>query len=153
MQQFTSKCVRVLSIRRSLSTTTYWQSVPFSPAPPRLPEHEQKIFEELQKSATGPFSTSKSPTASNISNVRQKVNQSPQTRSQQSPESEKPAPGTTARVKATGEGDELHPDGRRGAPPEFEGEINPKTGEVGGPKNDPLRWNGDWSYNGRVTDF
>ncbi|UKZ78486.1 hypothetical protein TrVFT333_006226 [Trichoderma virens FT-333] len=39
--------------------------------------------------------------------------------------------------------------------PEFEGDTNPKTGEVGGPKNEPLRWggNGDWSYNGRVTDF
>lgn len=44
---------------------------------------------------------------------------------------------------------------RQGAPPEFEGEKNPKTGEVGGPKNEPLRWGsgGDWSYNGRVTDF
>lgn len=44
---------------------------------------------------------------------------------------------------------------RKGAPPEFEGEKNPKTGEVGGPKNEPLRWGsaGDWSYNGRVTDF
>lgn len=44
---------------------------------------------------------------------------------------------------------------RKGAPPEFEGDKNPKTGEVGGPKNEPLRWgsSGDWSYNGRVTDF
>ncbi|CAK7564570.1 MAG: hypothetical protein SEPTF4163_002464 [Sporothrix epigloea] len=43
----------------------------------------------------------------------------------------------------------------RGAPPEFDGERNPKTGEVGGPKNEPLRWgsSGDWSFNGRVTDF
>lgn len=43
----------------------------------------------------------------------------------------------------------------RGAKPEFEGDTNPKTGEVGGPKNEPLRWGGkgDWSYNGRVTDF
>lgn len=48
------------------------------------------------------------------------------------------------------------PDGPlRGAPPEFQGDTNPKTGEVGGPKNEPLRWGGagDWSYNGRVTDF
>ncbi|KAJ4330322.1 hypothetical protein N0V95_010073, partial [Ascochyta clinopodiicola] len=55
-------------------------------------------------------------------------------------------------------GDEFHPNMRRGAPPEFEGDVNPKTGEVGGPKNEPLRWGsdgkmGDWSYNGRVTDF
>jgi len=47
---------------------------------------------------------------------------------------------------------------RRGTKPEFEGERNPKTGESGGPKNEPLRWGstgerGDWSYNGRVTDF
>lgn len=43
----------------------------------------------------------------------------------------------------------------RGAKPEFEGDTNPKTGEVGGPKTEPLRWGsaGDWSYNGRVTDF
>ncbi|CAI8496345.1 hypothetical protein ACO0OL_002158 [Hanseniaspora opuntiae] len=36
--------------------------------------------------------------------------------------------------------------------PEFEGNVNPKTGEVNGPKQDPLKY-GDWSYNGRVTDF
>lgn len=34
-------------------------------------------------------------------------------------------------------------------------DITPETGEVGGPKNNPLRWGetSDWSYNGRVTDF
>lgn len=36
--------------------------------------------------------------------------------------------------------------------PEFEGNVNPKTGEVNGPKQDPLKY-GDWSFNGRVTDF
>ncbi|VEU24172.1 DEKNAAC105343 [Brettanomyces naardenensis] len=36
--------------------------------------------------------------------------------------------------------------------PEFEGNVNPKTGEVNGPKQDPTR-HGDWSFNGRVTDF
>ncbi|SPO05608.1 uncharacterized protein DNG_08295 [Cephalotrichum gorgonifer] len=41
------------------------------------------------------------------------------------------------------------------AKPEFGGEVNPKTGEAGGPKTNPLRWGseGDWSYNGKVTDF
>ena len=60
-----------------------------------------------------------------------------------------------AKVEARGSGEELHPDVRRGARPEFEGDKNPKTGEIGGPKNEPLRWGGgvDWSYNGRVTDF
>ncbi|CDK26216.1 unnamed protein product [Kuraishia capsulata CBS 1993] len=36
--------------------------------------------------------------------------------------------------------------------PEFEGDVNPVTGEVGGPKQEPTR-HGDWSFNGRVTDF
>ena len=60
-----------------------------------------------------------------------------------------------ARVVANGDGEELHPNVRRGAKPEFEGDVNPETGEVGGPKNNPLRWGetSDWSYNGRVTDF
>lgn len=35
---------------------------------------------------------------------------------------------------------------------EFEGNVNPKTGEVNGPKQDPLR-HGDYSFDGRVTDF
>lgn len=69
--------------------------------------------------------------------------------------SEEAIPHVNAKVKATGDGEELHPDVRRGAHPEFEGDRNPRTGEVGGPKNEPLRWGGevDWSYNGRVTDF
>lgn len=39
--------------------------------------------------------------------------------------------------------------------PEFEGKVNPKTGESGGPKTEPLKWGskGDWSFNGKVTDF
>lgn len=58
-------------------------------------------------------------------------------------------------IEARGKGEELHPNVRRGAPPEFEGDTNPTTGEVGGPKNEPLRWgaSGEWSYNGRTTDF
>ena len=53
-------------------------------------------------------------------------------------------------------GDELHPNVRRGAAAEFEGHTNPDTGEIGGPKNNPIRWKemeGDWSFNGRVSDF
>jgi hypothetical protein len=58
-------------------------------------------------------------------------------------------------IEARGKGEELHPNVRRGAEPEFEGDVNPKTGEVGGPRNEPLRWgaSGEWSYNGRTTDF
>ena len=158
-----------LITRRTLTTATRLRSSPSwssSPAPPRLPKEEQELFERLQSSSTGAFSTPK-PTVV--------VNQSPQTVCSASPPpvtsstsgSQTSSPNTpsgpsdqdlsaiNARVEATGDGEELHPDIRRGARPEFEGEVNPKTGEVGGPKNEPLRWGGgvDWSYNGRVTDF
>ena len=47
---------------------------------------------------------------------------------------------------------EKHRDLRRGPIPEFMGERNPKTGEMGGPKVDPFKsGDGDWSYAGRVT--
>ncbi|GKZ33339.1 putative mitochondrial protein, conserved [Aspergillus brasiliensis] len=102
-----------------------------SPAPPRLPKEEQELFEELQRKSTGAFSTPQ-------------INQSPDSE-----------PAVAAEINATGKGEELHPDVKYGVKPEFEGEKNPKTGEIGGPKNEPLRWGaeGDWSYGGRVTDF
>ncbi|KAL4924425.1 succinate dehydrogenase assembly factor 4 [Aspergillus undulatus] len=126
---------------RTLSTTSIYlsetsNSKPFAfrqgPAPPRLPEEDQKIFEQLQKQSTGAFSTPQ-------------VNQSPQSEST----------SQSAKIEANGDGEELHPDAKQGLKPEFEGEKNPKTGEIGGPKNEPLRWgaSGDWSYGGRVTDF
>ncbi|WVQ99924.1 hypothetical protein IAU59_007067 [Kwoniella sp. CBS 9459] len=47
-----------------------------------------------------------------------------------------------------------HKDVRRGPKPEFQGDVNPKTGERGGPKNDPfIAGDQDWQYGGRVTDF
>lgn len=51
-----------------------------------------------------------------------------------------------------------HPDARPPVTPEFEGDINPNTGEKGGPKREPVkRWaadpGGDWSFKGRVSDF
>jgi len=52
----------------------------------------------------------------------------------------------------------LHPDARRPLPPTFEGDVNPYTGEEGGPKREPVgKWSsdtdGDWSFKGRVSDF
>ncbi|KAH7888655.1 hypothetical protein F5I97DRAFT_1854354 [Phlebopus sp. FC_14] len=52
----------------------------------------------------------------------------------------------------------LHPDARKPLEPEFEGDVNPKTGEQGGPKREPVgKWvdedGGDWSHKGRVSDF
>ena len=134
------------------------------PAPPRLPEAEQKIYEKLQRSSRGAFSTpspdsfhEQQSTSQEHQTHSAKPEINPSSHSEVQPFSgeERPVPGSNPRVRANGEGDELHPDVRRGAQPEFEGEKNPKTGEVGGPKNEPLRWGGkaDWSYNGRVTDF
>jgi len=53
---------------------------------------------------------------------------------------------------------EQHPDARSPLKAEFVGDTNPKTGEKGGPKREPVgKWgektNGDWSFQGRVTDF
>jgi hypothetical protein len=132
---------------RQLSTTsrvrTSWSP---GPAPPKLPKEEQELFEKLQKQSTGAFSTPIPDPTSPSTDLRARINQSPQSEN---------APVVNASVQATGEGEELHPHVRRGTLPEFEGDTNPTTGEVGGPKNEPLRWGavGDWSYNGRVTDF
>ncbi|KAK2758329.1 putative mitochondrial protein, conserved [Arachnomyces sp. PD_36] len=137
---------RPLSHTRPLSTTPSLQSDsrpnPFAtgPSPPRLPKEEQDIFEELQRQSTGAFSTPRS---------TPKINQSPDSAPEEA------AANTSSPKVEIADGEELHPHIHQGARPEFEGDKNPKTGEVGGPKNEPLRWGGegDWSYNGRVTDF
>lgn len=142
-----------LPSRRLFTQTAFRTAFATGPAPPRLPPKEQEEFERLQKSSTGAFSTAKpveEPTPSPaVARSRPQINQSPASNAE-SAEAQ-----INARVEASGNGKELHPDIRRGAKPEFEGEVNPKTGEIGGPKNDPLRWGAkaDWSYNGRVTDF
>ncbi|KAL8861796.1 MAG: hypothetical protein Q9178_001665 [Gyalolechia marmorata] len=139
----------------------YATSFSQSPAPPRLPKEEQELYEKLQASSTGAFSTPKptvvinqAATPEHSRSSRPQINQSPHSTPPPSSEPQSgPLEEISAKVEATGKGEELHPDVRRGAKLDFEGERNPKTGEVGGPKNDPLRWGGDWSYNGRVTDF
>jgi len=134
----------LLPSRRFFTATKRRTAFATGPAPPRLPPKEQEEFERLQKSSTGAFSTPK-PAQINHSLASESAKEDHDRE-------------RDTRIAATGEGGELHPDIRRGAKPEFEGDVNPKTGEVGGPKNEPLRWGstgttGDWSYNGRVTDF
>lgn len=96
------------------------------PAPPPLPPKEQREFEELVRAAAAPASSSNpnSAIASEVSELQARI----------------------------AKGEELHPDARKPLKPEFEGDTNPVTGEIGGPKRDPLR-HGDWSYGGRITDF
>lgn len=152
------------------------------PSPPRLPREEQDLFETLQRQSTGAFSTPRNIDSPHRRPPSQ-INQSPDfntsdiadaesvisnrtaklASSSASPPNSNPTPAEKAVeaeeikrvIEARGTGAELHPAVRRGATPEFEGDINPKTGEVGGPKNEPLRWGseGEWSYNGRTTDF
>ncbi|KAG0646146.1 Succinate dehydrogenase assembly factor [Hyphodiscus hymeniophilus] len=148
----------LLSSPRFFTSSTRRTAFATGPAPPRLPPKEQEEYERLQRASTGAFSTPK-PVVNQAASepgprTRPQINQSPATEPLKAGIEKE----NDARVAATGKGEELHPDIRRGAEPEFEGEVNPKTGEVGGPKNEPLRWGstgdrGDWSYNGRVTDF
>jgi hypothetical protein len=160
------------SSRRSLQTTRAFSSTPsrFSsssssfvhqPSPPRLPPDQQAEFERLQRAAEAQLS---SHTKINITTAEHQELSSPLATSRHvtqpsssslsSPSSSSSSPPPTnvdtRDLEATFSGGI-----RKGAPPEFSGDKNPKTGEVGGPKNEPLRWGsvGDWSYNGRVTDF
>ena len=129
------------------------------PSPPRLPADQQAEFERLQRAAeaalsshtTIPSSTATSDPDAPLTTSRHVSTPSDNTAQTQA----------TAATAAGAEG-ELGPSAgsfsggmRKGAPPEFAGDKNPSTGEVGGPKNEPLRWGseGDWSFNGRVTDF
>ncbi|KAF6816193.1 hypothetical protein CMUS01_12302 [Colletotrichum musicola] len=120
------------------------------PAPPRLPPDQQAEFERLQRQAS-------------VSSAFQHLVEDAEASSSSTPSASASAE-TTATAAATepptptissSDEDTMHPNYVRGAPPEFEGDVNPRTGEVGGPKREPLRWGagGDWSYNGRVTDF
>ena len=153
--------------RRLFSSNLRLQAAPSfgsGPVPPRLPKEDQELYERLQHASTGAFSTPRpdvvvneplaSPSASH-QRQRQQINQSPHSEAGQEASTEQKLENINVKVEARGHGEELHPDVRRGAKPEFEGDKNPKTGEIGGPKNEPLRWGGgvDWSYNGRVTDF
>ncbi|KAF5485155.1 Succinate dehydrogenase assembly factor 4 [Colletotrichum siamense] len=127
------------------------------PAPPRLPADQQAEFERLQRAASvssafqeyanPPSFTSASEATTSTSS---EAAATPAAAAEAQPQ-EKPVNPT---ISASDE-DTMHPAYVRGAPPEFEGDVNPRTGEVGGPKREPLRWGsgGDWSYNGRVTDF
>ncbi|KYK58500.1 hypothetical protein DCS_05516 [Drechmeria coniospora] len=112
------------------------------PAPPKLPADEQIEFERLQRAAA---------VSSAFQALDGAVNPSPSAPA----DANLPSKATSEeQVGADADADALQ-GLMRGAPPEFEGDVNPKTGEVGGPKREPLRWGsqGDWSYNGRVTDF
>ncbi|KAH7306034.1 polyketide synthase [Stachybotrys elegans] len=118
--------------KKAPRTLRSYSSFKPQPAPPKLSAEDQAEFERLQRAAA--VAPAFQPSAA-----------------------DKPAAASSDATAsaAPAEADLMHPNMFRGAPPEFEGDKNPKTGEIGGPKNEPLRWgsSGDWSYNGRATDF
>lgn len=119
------------------------------PSPPRLPAEQQAEFERLQRAAEAQLHShtnqmTETPAVAPLATSRHVTSPT--------------AADAGAKTQETNSSDGLATLSggiRKGAPPEFEGEKNPKTGEIGGPKNEPLRWGaqGDWSFNGRVTDF
>jgi hypothetical protein len=123
---------------RSFSHSRFLHAKPFArPSPPPLPAEDQKEFEELVRKAQAPLSTS-SLTKEQISQI---LNEG------------RLGDGKDKTVEKTAEAlVERHPDARKPLPVEFEGNVNPVTGEQGGPKQEPLK-HGDWSFGGRVTDF
>jgi hypothetical protein len=158
MSRLLPRTTRALRPHRLLLTpTTSRASSTFqpSPSPPRLPADQQAEFERLQRAAEEALHTH---TSLN--------NNNPLATSRHTTTTTTPTPSSQPEVVAAAQPPQ-HPEAavngeatfsggiRKGAPPEFEGDKNPRTGEVGGPKNEPLRWGaaGDYSYNGRVTDF
>lgn len=111
----------------------FYSIPPFNvtPGPPRLNKKDQEEFERLQREA----------------NTTNAFNDYYQKEGIEADLVEEPIlPKSEAAVDF-----HYHPEYRH-IKPDFEGDRNPVTGEVGGPKQDPLR-HGDYSFNGRVTDF
>lgn len=113
----------------SYTSRLYSSKSPFAsrgPSPPQLSAEEQKEFEKLQQAA-------------NTQIAIEQYNEDHGFKSENAPPKVASSDvGTFGSMLKT--------------IPEFEGDVNPKTGEVNGPKQDPIR-HGDWSFNGRTTDF
>ncbi|KAL1893295.1 hypothetical protein Sste5346_006471 [Sporothrix stenoceras] len=134
------------------------------PAPPRLPPEQQAEFEQLVRKAQESAAAASLADAVAAANAKAEAEAAAAAAAEAAmTETENVAAAAVASVGPTTpkETPASALNGNpiegvwRGAAPEFDGDRNPKTGEVGGPKNEPLRWGsaGDWSYNGRVTDF
>ena len=100
------------------------------PSPPKLPREEQLEFERLQKIANSQAAIDEYNAKVTGDSTKESLNNE---------------------ILTKNDIGSFSPEFSRTIP-EFEGEVNPKTGERGGPKQDPLR-HGDYSFNGRVTDF
>ncbi|KAL2891964.1 Protein FMP21 mitochondrial [Ceratocystis lukuohia] len=129
-----------------------------SPGPPRLPAAEQAEFERLQRLAASALTNPNSVSAAEaLAEATGGAGVASSTTSSSAPSaSSSSSPSSAVSSSAAAPSPDLEEGGLfRGAKPEFDGDRNPATGEVGGPKNEPLRWGSksDWSFNGRATDF
>ncbi|KAH3900569.1 related to Protein FMP21, mitochondrial [Saccharomycodes ludwigii] len=106
-----------------------------APGPPKLPKEEQEEFERLQKIAQSQLAIDEY--NASVKNGDDNIDLSKL--------------GSSAEKEGSAEIGTFSPEYFKTIP-EFEGDVNPVTGEIGGPKQDPLR-HGDYSFNGRVTDF
>lgn len=86
------------------------------PSPPSLSRNEQKDFEELLRRVNAPASPSSHPDAAAATQEEHNID-----------------------YNSGSQEEALHPDYRVKPKADFEGEINPETGEVGGPKHEPLQ--------------
>lgn len=100
------------------------------PSPPKLPKEDQEEFERLQKIAQSQDA---------IDEYNRQAENDPTKESLRS------------HILTKNDIGSFSPEFSKTIP-EFEGDRNPVTGEIGGPKQDPLR-HGDYSFNGRCTDF
>lgn len=151
---------RLSSLALSLTRTRAPPSRPSSsftarPSPPKLPADQQAEFERLQRAAAVSSAFQQPDASSSSGSATPPSTQQPRHATNPVDAASPSSSSTTAAAAAAPQDADVNQGMFRGAPPEFEGDVNPKTGEVGGPKNEPLRWGGggDWSYNGRVTDF
>lgn len=113
-------------------------STEYTPSPPKLPKEEQEEFEKLQQIA-------KSQAAIDEYNSQFEEDDALKTNLSNTAKSIRPENDMKTDIGG------FIPQYFKTIP-EFEGDVNPVTGERGGPKQDPLKHN-DWSFNGRVTDF
>lgn len=121
--------VSVLVRKHTSSLRIYSSKSSFAsrgPSPPQLDPEEQKEFEKLQQAANTQIA------------IEQYNEDNGFDSGEAPPKVTSSDVGTFGRTMQT--------------IAEFEGDTNPKTGEVNGPKQDPIR-HGDWSFNGKVTDF
>ncbi|CAH7669947.1 hypothetical protein PPACK8108_LOCUS4614 [Phakopsora pachyrhizi] len=141
--------VRCLSVRRSakkldesddqkLEEETLRNGLINRPSPPRLGSEEQREFERLvrRNNLTSTVDSNSRITTKSSAGRGDGVSEVLTTEGQQRP-LQLIVDENLMRVRGE----------------EFEGDVNPRTGEVGGPRRDPLKWQGEWSYGGRATDF